>query len=247
MNGIDRETYLFEVVPRLGMDPTVVDLAEFLGVPVEEAKRRAEAGAKDAALRASWKAEPPAIDEAAIRRFYRDHAEGYLYSHALADRYYYGKYEAIRPHLIGPRVLDYGAGNGTLALLLARLGGFEVTAADLPSPHFDFARFRFRKYADLSIEGVEIPDAGYPRGRWNTILALDVLEHVADWRGFLRWSADSANRLVLRVAFDLYDDGALHIADRTGLTADALLAEAEAAGLAPRVRDEARGLFVFAR
>ncbi len=218
-----RETFRGEIVPRLGMRSLTEDLAEFSGLSADEVVRRADTAIDD--LHQVWRARQPSLDDAAVREVYRQCATGYLFKWANGDRYRYTKYARIRPLLHGTTLLDYGTATGCMALFASRLDGFAVTAADIDTPYFAFARFRFAKYGGVTPLATEREEV--PRGAFDTVICLDVLEHIVDWRAALDTCLAArrpGGRLLLDVAYDRYDDGALHISDRTGLTAVALAA-----------------------
>jgi SAM-dependent methyltransferase len=79
-----------------------------------------------------------------------------------------------------PRALDYGAGIGTAAITLADLG-YAVTIADIPGPTMDFARSRLEKRG-VPYESIEITtdEPRLPKGGWDVVSCLDVIEHVPD-------------------------------------------------------------------
>ncbi|RMH56296.1 MAG: methyltransferase domain-containing protein [Candidatus Hydrogenedentota bacterium] len=247
MPPLSREEYLRAVVPQSPIGPIAEDLAAFLGMERAEVERRARADAEDTSLRREWMKKSITLSEEDVRRFYTASRHGYLFSHALADRYSFNKYRKIRPFCVGPRLLDYGAGNGTISLLLALYDGFHVTAVDIESAHSRFAAFRFARYK-TSIRQVILEGNSFPAGRFHTILALDVLEHCVDWRGFLEWaeaSLEPQGRLVLKVSFALYPGGALHITDRTNLSADTLRDALARLRFQPIFSDDS--LFVYER
>jgi SAM-dependent methyltransferase len=77
-----------------------------------------------------------------------------------------------------PRLLDYGAGVGTAALYMSRLG-YHVTIAEIPGLTLEYASRR------LSAHGIEfevmsvvsdVPDL--PKNSWDVVISFDVLEHV---------------------------------------------------------------------
>lgn len=92
---------------------------------------------------------------------------------------------ALRRKIIGVsrgRILDYGGGTGDLSLELAKRG-FDVTYADIGGETFRFADWLFTKYGvfvkrnDLFRESIS--------GIYDTILCIDVIEHVEDPKGVL--------------------------------------------------------------
>lgn len=82
-------------------------------------------------------------------------------------------------------VLDYGAGIGTLSILLSSVG-FDVTYAELPSKTAEFAKSRFKK-RNLSIPVFELTgDERYDLSQplfndkqFDCILSTEVIEHVS--------------------------------------------------------------------
>jgi SAM-dependent methyltransferase len=76
------------------------------------------------------------------------------------------------------RVLDYGSGVGSAAILLAGMG-FDVGLADISRPLLDFSRARLQR------RGIEasyhlLPEQRPPASSYDLALCIDVLEHVAD-------------------------------------------------------------------
>ena len=75
-------------------------------------------------------------------------------------------------------VLDFGAGAGSTALLLAR-HGFNVTLADLSPMMLAFARWRFARRG-LSAEFIDLNQQPLPQNRYAFVTAVDVLERLYD-------------------------------------------------------------------
>ncbi len=84
---------------------------------------------------------------------------------------------------LGNRVLDVGAGIGTFAALLGEQA--EVVAVE-PDPSFiPLLRERFRDHPNVTVvEGDAFADE--IQGSFDTIISLNVLEHIADDGGTLR-------------------------------------------------------------
>jgi len=127
----------------------------------------------------------------------------------------------LRP-LEGRRAADVGCGAGLLAEPLARLGA-EVTGVD-PAPETIAAA---REHAlgqglaiDYRVGGVEALE-----GRFDLVTSLEVLEHVAETRTFVRGLADS-----------LADDGLLILStpNRTAMSRLMLILIGEGTGRIPR-------------
>lgn len=184
----------------------------------------ARSNSEEENLRAEWN-EQSLRSEKEVRKFYSSSEYGYLFSHALADRFFYDKFSLVKEFGTGKDYLDYGAGLGAVAMYLKEFfPDKNLTLADLPSTHFRFAKFRFRKYG-IPVSFLEIPEEGYPRGEWDTIYSFDVLEHIVDWEECIDWmnrALRPGGRLLLIVSFDLYTDRALHLTDRTGLNEETL-------------------------
>ncbi len=223
------ERYRSEIVPQLRMNPLADDLAAFTGLAPEEITRRSRNAEAD--LMREWCTAPPVLTDTAVRDVYRRCTTGYLFHWAYADRYRYTKYHHIRPLLRGRTLLDYGTASGCMALFASRLDGFAVTAADIDTPYFRFAQFRFAKYGGVT--ALDTEQEQVPPGAFDAVLLLDVLEHVVDWRTVLDTCLQAlapGGRLILDVALNTYDGGALHICDRTGLDAATLQAHRELRG-----------------
>ena len=84
----------------------------------------------------------------------------------------------------GKRVLDAGCGSGYGAAELAATAE-SVTGLDCAPEALEFARANYRqpnlRFDEGSCESLPYPDAAF-----DLIAAFEVIEHLADWRGFLR-------------------------------------------------------------
>lgn len=85
-------------------------------------------------------------------------------------------FERARPH-IGRRVLDAGAGLGTFTSLAAATGA-DVVAVEPVGAFADHLRRRFASEPRVEVVQGEAVDA--PAGPFDSVLCLNVLEHVAD-------------------------------------------------------------------
>lgn len=101
------------------------------------------------------------------------------------DRYNAFLFELIRP-MVGQRVLEVGAGTGTMTAFLVDRA--RVLATDVDAQYVHQLERRFEgspnvTVAAFDLEG-EVP-AGIAEQRYDTVICLNVLEHVADDRGAL--------------------------------------------------------------
>lgn len=225
-----KEVYLTEIVPQLKMRPMKEDLADFTGLSTAEIDGRAATAMDD--MSAAWCAADPEMTDEAVSKIYRETENGYLFTWANADRFRFSKYARLRPYLRGKTLLDYGTATGCMALFAALLDGFQVHAADLDTAYFAFARYRFERYGVGT--PINLDKEAVPKSAFDTVLLLDVLEHVVPWRRVLREAAAAVadqGRLIIIVPYGLYDDGSLHISDRTGLDQTAFEAEIAALGM----------------
>lgn len=150
------------------------ELGDFTGRMVEDV--RAECHAAEERGFALWKAAAPSTAEE-ISAFYRDH-DFYLYQLTKANYFSGGRTEylgdllgQIRPKM---NVLEFGPGVGEVALGLARHGA-NLSVVDINAGHLDFIAFKAKRRG-LAIRCA----ASLPNGPFDAILALDVLEHLAD-------------------------------------------------------------------
>lgn len=86
-------------------------------------------------------------------------------------------HELLTPHL-GERVLEVGAGHGTVTARLAR-DGRQVTVSEISPRCVGILTDRFRGRADVTVVNGDL-DAAADRGPFDTIVMVNVLEHIAD-------------------------------------------------------------------
>ncbi len=145
------------------------------------------------------------------------------YVRRMADGHWGTPASARRP-LMGRRALDVGCGAGLLAEPLARLGA-EVTGLDAAPENVAAAAAHAagqRLRIDYRAGGIEALGAGE---RFDLVVSLEVIEHVADPAGF-----------VAGLAGALADGGLLILStpNRTALSRLALIIVGEGLGLVPR-------------
>jgi SAM-dependent methyltransferase len=76
-----------------------------------------------------------------------------------------------------PRLLDYGAGVGTAALYMSRLG-YHVTIAEIPGLTLEYASRRLSAHGiEFEVMSVESDVPELPEN-WDVVISFDVLEHV---------------------------------------------------------------------
>jgi 2-polyprenyl-6-hydroxyphenyl methylase/3-demethylubiquinone-9 3-methyltransferase len=87
------------------------------------------------------------------------------------------------------RILDIGCGGGLISEPLARLGA-EVTGIDAAEANIAVARAHARE-ADLEIDyrQASAEELSATRERFDVVLALEIVEHVADFDAFLEGAA----------------------------------------------------------
>ena len=158
------------------------DLAEYLGLEKEEVALRLKTASEDIAID-FLKVNPQ--NEEDREEWYRE-TDGYLYdlTNFTAIRLQNGQIDEIVSIAKG-RVLDWGCGIAEPSIRCARKG-LDVTAVDLEgSKTLEYARWRFKKHnVDMKTE-IE--------GKYDTIICLDVLEHMEEPMGLIDYFASILN------------------------------------------------------
>lgn len=121
---------------------------------------------------------------------------------AALDRYNAFLFEQIRP-AIGQRVLEVGAGTGNLTQFLRASDA--VLATDVDPQYVELLRRRFEHHSNVDVAvfdlGAPLPER-LAREKFDTVICLNVLEHVEDDRAALarlRELLEPGGRLVLLV------------------------------------------------
>ncbi len=83
------------------------------------------------------------------------------------------------------RVLDFGGGIGGLTLYL-RAHGIQCDYLDVPGQTFDYAQWRFARYAFPVTRFDAAATDGLPWGSYDAVIAWDVLEHLFDLEAAIR-------------------------------------------------------------
>lgn len=185
-------------------EETLAEIAGFTGASREETAQRLVTSAQQ--LAESWKtASPDENDPAALARWYSENSLPYLFDTAMFHlRYKHIVFSLDVLKICRGRCLDYGAGKGALAVELARQG-HAVTYFDVPGTSRQYAEWNAKRNGlDLVFASrkEEILAEVAARGPYDTILSLDVLEHLPDLAGeleFLRSVLAPGGKVILTV------------------------------------------------
>jgi SAM-dependent methyltransferase len=108
---------------------------------------------------------------------------------ASAPRYNDWQYEAIAPYL-GRRVLEVGSGIGNMSMHLLRDPRELVVLTDMDAWYRAQLSTRFGSREEVLVDSLTLPDDQAPldfaRHRLDTVVALNVVEHIPDDVGALR-------------------------------------------------------------
>lgn len=157
-------------------DGMVKDLATFAKLTTNEV-RAAMTNSPNLIVAERWKTANPQSPEE-IRDFYCTCQE-YLFELAMwnaSDSFRW--LVSMLPEISGKDILDYGAGLGSLSLLLQKRGA-RVDYLDLPGFPFRFAQFRAKRLGIYDEMGwLHSLDATGPK--YGMVIAIDVFEHLQE-------------------------------------------------------------------
>jgi SAM-dependent methyltransferase len=117
----------------------------------------------------------------------------------VAKRFNAWVFSRFRRHL-GRNVLEVGCGSGNFTTLIAA-EGYAVTGCDLHAPYVEIARDRLEAYPRARVVCADATQAEFDGG-YDTVVLLDVLEHIEDDVGFLtrlRATLRPGGRIILKV------------------------------------------------
>jgi len=111
---------------------------------------------------------------------------------SAAPQYNRWQYDVVAP-FIGRRVLEVGSGIGTMSREIVDAGRDLVVVTDTDAWYRDHLRQRFAAHPEVQVDSLTLPDPDAPdrlrHHRLDTIIALNVVEHIEDDVGTLRTMA----------------------------------------------------------
>jgi 2-polyprenyl-3-methyl-5-hydroxy-6-metoxy-1,4-benzoquinol methylase len=205
----------------LNVEQTVADLVDFTHQPREQVL--ALLAESTEILTRNWnQSHPEADDREGLAEWYRANSKYYLFDLAafhLASKQIEFTLDILA--LANGKCLDYGAGNGELALALARLG-HRTTYYDLDGTTKQFAAWRAAREA-LNLEFLSDRNLlAASAGKFDTVISLDVLEHMPDIAGELDFLASllgPGGTLVLSAPVGGTESHPMHLEHRVDVAA----------------------------
>ncbi len=199
---------------RTNFEATIADLSAFTGM--DRAATEARLLRSRQMLVDAWKdAQLDENDKGALAQWYADNSLSYLFDIArfhLTYKHIVFSLDVL--HLSRGRCLDYGAGKGELALEMARRGML-VTYFDVPGRSREYAEWSASRqdlnlYFTSSKEEIDAQAL-----QFDTIVSLDVLEHMPDLSGelsFLSARLAPGGRLIMTVPVGATESHPMHLA-----------------------------------
>jgi 2-polyprenyl-3-methyl-5-hydroxy-6-metoxy-1,4-benzoquinol methylase len=199
---------------RRNFETTIADLSAFTGM--DRAATEARLLRSRQMLVDAWKdAQLDENDKDALAQWYADNSLSYLFDIArfhLTYKHIVFSLDVL--HLSRARCLDYGAGKGELALEMARRGML-VTYFDVPGRSREYAEWSAARQ-DLNLYFTSSKDEIDAQGlQFDTIVSLDVLEHMPDLSGelsFLSGRLAPGGRLIMTVPSGATESHPMHLA-----------------------------------
>jgi 2-polyprenyl-3-methyl-5-hydroxy-6-metoxy-1,4-benzoquinol methylase len=177
------------------LESATSELVQFTGFPTQEIRRLWSVSNQQ--LAKNW--ESAALNEndaVGLADWYRENSQLYLFAISA----YNLDYKRIRSNLKVLRFargscLDYGAGNGEIILELARTG-HPVTYYDVPGETMRFAEYRaLQRHLNVNFQHSKEGLRASSRERgFDTIFSFDVLEHLPDLPGELKFLSSLLNQ-----------------------------------------------------
>jgi len=125
--------------------------------------------------------------------------EFWLSNLGKANRFNQWVFDQFKDYL-GEKVLEVGCGTGTFTFLMAQQG-HDVTGIDLHQPFVDVAGERLARFPNVHVVCADATQQAWGE-KFDTIVLLDVLEHIKDDVEFLKKLASDlkpGGRLILKV------------------------------------------------